>query len=286
MSPHVPTRSRRFRPAAAAALAVFALSLSLVTACGADTETIEPDDPAARLEAGAGAIGDVGGAPGGSIDPPAGPVRVGTTLEVTFHLDDDRAPGAWLGLIPAEHAPRDEPSNDAVDVAWVRLEPERSDAELALGAAPPGSYRLRIFSADDEAGTLLAESAPFEVVAWELLTDDTSVLTARLAVTVDGRELAAGSTLPSDAAFQVLYEVSQELPDKAWLGLVPASVTALDEDANDAADVQFEYVDGTSGTVEMVAPEAGDYVLRLFPCDEAVCSAIAQLGPFRSPGAP
>lgn len=64
----------------------------------------------------------------------------------------------------------------------------------------------------------------------------------------------------------VTYDIVGELKDGAWIGIIPASTAHGTEEDGDAADVDWQYLEGsTSGTMTFTAPdEAGDFDIRIY----------------------
>lgn len=64
----------------------------------------------------------------------------------------------------------------------------------------------------------------------------------------------------------VTYDVKGTLKDGAWIGIIPASTAHGTEADGDAADVDWQYLEGsTSGTMTFTAPEEnGDFNIRIY----------------------
>lgn len=64
----------------------------------------------------------------------------------------------------------------------------------------------------------------------------------------------------------VTYDIVETLGDGAWIGIVPSDTAHGSEEDGDAADVDWQYLNGsTSGTMTFSAPtEAGDYDIRAY----------------------
>jgi outer membrane protein OmpA-like peptidoglycan-associated protein len=74
--------------------------------------------------------------------------------------------------------------------------------------------------------------------------------------------------MPSDK-IELAFKVDQQLPERAWIGLVPSNIPHGSEDTNDQHDISYQYVgDKTSGTFTFDAPDkSGSYDLRLNDSD-------------------
>lgn len=253
------------RSARRAAFPLLSLLVLVVAACGGRDETAAPADengtaaPAAAPAAAPGA---------GGLTLAAESFRPGEPIAFSYRLDRPAAGSTWVGVIPAEVESSREADNDAADVTYEYVPEGSASGTLEIaGQAPPGRYRLRLFGGDDEDSPMLAESPIFEVRQWSWPEGQEPTLT------LSGDEVARGEELV------VRFELHEALPDQAWLAIVPATVTSRDEPANDDADVAYEYVSGTSGEHRFADLPAGEYVVRLFPCDEPACAAVAEAGP-------
>lgn len=237
-----------------------------VSGCGGRDDA-PPADEAGTATAPAGEA--AAAAPGsGGLTLAAESFRPGEPIRVDYRLEQPAAATTWVGLIPADVESTSEADNDAVDVTYEYVPEGSASGTLRLaGQAPTGRYRLRLFAGDDEGSPMLAETPVFEVREWSWPEGEGP----RLTLSAD--EIAAGDDL------EVSFELPEALPEQAWLAVVPATVTSRDEPANDDADVAYEYVSGTSGQIRFADLPPGEYVLRLFPCDDEACSAIAEVGP-------
>jgi len=79
-------------------------------------------------------------------------------------------------------------------------------------------------------------------------------------ITIDKTSYAAGEEIT------VTYDIVETLKDGAWMGLVPSDTKHGLETDGDAADVDWQYLDGsTSGTMTFDAPaDAGEYDVRVY----------------------
>ncbi|HEX2251665.1 MAG TPA: hypothetical protein VHQ65_00185 [Thermoanaerobaculia bacterium] len=260
-------------------LAAFAAAFLLLMAPACARDAADPAEEGA--ETGTGETRGEAAAPleAGEIQLAGDTFHPGQAMVVRFRLEQPAPQGAWLGLIPADVTATDEPSNDAADVTWTSLPEDTTQGTVELEAQRPGRYRVRLFSADDESGEMLSETPIFEVTPWARGDEARG---PRLVLRRDGEELTGA--VPLEAEYAVAFELPQELPESAWIGIVPVTVESMSEEANDAEDVDWAQVQGTSGQVKFIAAEPGEYVARLFPCDSAHCEGVAEAGPFRIGG--
>lgn len=238
----------------------------LSAACGRDDAAPPADE--AGTAAGAPAGAPAAAPESGGLTLAADAFRPGEPIPVDYRLEQPAAANTWVGLVPAEVESTAEADNDAVDVTYEYVPEGSASGTLRLaGQAAPGRYRLRLFAGDNSGSAMLAETPVFDVRPWSWPEGEGPRLTL------------SADEIATDEELTVAFELPEALPEQAWLAVVPATVTSLEEPDNDAEDVTYEYVRGTAGEVRFRDLPAGEYVVRLFPCDDAVCSAIAEAGP-------
>ena len=252
------------RPASALLLAAL---VALTAACGggADDDGVAPADEAGTAAAphAATALPESGG-----LTLQGESFRPGEEIPAAYRLEQPADGTTWVGLIPAEVESTDEAENDAADVTYEYVPEGSSSGTVRIaGQAPPGRYRLRLFAGDDPSAGMLSETPVFEVRPWEWPEGQ------GVRLSLSATELSAGEEL------RVTFEIPEALPEQAWIAVVPATLTSLEEPDNDSEDVAYEYVEGTSGEMRFADLPSGEYVVRLFPCDDPACAAIAQAGP-------
>lgn len=199
-------------------------------------------------------------------------LRVGQTLPVQYRIEQPSPGEAWVGLIPEHVSTTDSSSNDAEDVAYAYTV-DAQEAALNLDLPQAGRFRLRLFSATGAGGELLAESPLITVEQWP--QGDLASLTPPYMtinpVGVDKVEVQQGFAVP------VYFEVPDDYPSKAWIGVVPASVGSRLSVDNDALDVQYWFLDGRTKDSFIWHPDReGTFVYRLFPSDVPGCEFTAQ----------
>jgi len=91
-------------------------------------------------------------------------------------------------------------------------------------------------------------------------TTNVNVAEEATSITIDKTVYAIGEDIT------VTYNIIETLKDGAWVGIVPTDTEHGLESDGDAADVDWQYLDGsTSGTMTFTAPdEAGDYDIRAY----------------------
>lgn len=241
-------------------------AVALAAACGGGDEGAAPAEEAGTAAAAANAEAALPEAGGLTLETEGS--RPGEPIRVAYRLEQPAGGSTWVGLIPAEVEATDEAANDAADVTYEYVPDGSSSGTLTIaGQAPPGRYRLRLFAGDDAGSGMLSETPVFEVRPWRWPEGEGPTLTV------------ADDALDAGEELVVAFELPEALPEQAWLAVIPATVTSREEADNDAADVDYEYVRGTSGEVRFADLPSGDYVVRLFPCDDAPCAAVAEAGP-------
>ena len=171
----------------------------------------------------------------------------GVTLKVTFEVPGGLDKNAWIGIIPAAVPHGDEAVNDQHDVAYQYLAGATHGTFSFEAPMQPGAWDARL-NENDSGGRELA-SASFTVRAPD----------------VSGVQLSVDETsyLPGDSIV-VSFSGTGELPQQAWIGLIPSSVPHGDEAVNDQHDVQYEYLQQrAAGTVTFEAPAPGRWDVRL-----------------------
>lgn len=175
----------------------------------------------------------------------------GETVRLEFAGASGLASNAWVGIVPAHVPHGDESVNDRHDVAYQYLR-ERAAGTLEFTApTAPGAYDFRLHDTD---------SSGREVASVEFTVRAADAGSASL-------RMAKASLLPGES-FDVEFS-APNLPDNAWVGIVPAHVPHGDESVNDRHDVAYRYLRGaTSGTLSLVAPiEPGSWNVRLHDTD-------------------
>ncbi|THB63190.1 MAG: hypothetical protein D6E12_17460 [Desulfovibrio sp.] len=168
----------------------------------------------------------------------------GDTILVFFTAAPGLPQDAWVGLIPSETPHGDEATNDQYDLAYEYVSGRVEGEMYFVAPSTPGSYDIRL-NYSDGGGEELA-TVTFSV-------GDAASLTLDRTTFAPGESVTVYFTAPSD------------LPDNAWVGLIPSSTPHGDEATNDQHDLAYEYVSGrTSGSMTFSAPTTpGSYDFRL-----------------------
>ncbi|MFA6027430.1 MAG: hypothetical protein WC752_00700 [Patescibacteria group bacterium] len=92
------------------------------------------------------------------------------------------------------------------------------------------------------------------------VNSNTNTATEETSITTDSISYAAGDDIT------VTYDIKETIKDGAWIGIVPTETAHGSEEDGDAADVDWQYLNGsTSGTMTFSAPtEPGDYDIRAY----------------------
>ena len=92
--------------------------------------------------------------------------------------------------------------------------------------------------------------------------DDTTTESAAIAINLPKSSFKGNEGI--DFTF-----VAPELPDDAWVGIVPAEIPHGDEAVNDEHETSFKYLEGrTRGAFTLPSPGAGQWTLRLHDTDD------------------
>ncbi|MFH1766516.1 MAG: hypothetical protein ABH826_00265, partial [Patescibacteria group bacterium] len=173
----------------------------------------------------------------------------GEMITVSFTALEDYDTYAWVGVIPADLEHGDEALNDQYDLEYKYLRNETEGTLTFTAPAQPGSYDLRMHSADSDG----------EEVTYVGFTVTESTNLVEPTLSLAKTTFAAGETITVTFTAPATYDSS------AWVGLVPSNIAHGNEATNDENDLEFEYLNSqTSGTLTFTAPdEAGSYDLRL-----------------------
>jgi len=197
--------------------------------------------------------------------------RIGEPIKVEYKVKPAAEGRPWIGLVPNSVKATDSGSNDAEDVTYAYVEPaQQGTVELI----PPktGEFYIRLFDGDNAQGQCQGESPVISVRDWEQGSREAN---RPPLLTVTGEQPPSPVKVKAGATITVNYELPEAYPDRAWIGLIPASEKSWGEGANDAVDVTYAYIPkgATLGSVDLVVEKPGQYVVRLFPCDigEASC---------------
>lgn len=105
-------------------------------------------------------------------------------------------------------------------------------------------------------------------------TETNSTPTAKSTPVVEEEDTDATITLtastyqPGDDVV-ISFNMVEEPTLSTWIGIVPSDTAHDDEEAADAADVDYEYIGAKQGIVTLTAPsEAGEYEVRIYSSDE------------------
>ena len=174
----------------------------------------------------------------------------GELITCYFTASADLPQNAWIGLIPSATPHGDEAVNDQYD-QWYEYLSGRTDGYVQAPApTTPGSYDFRLNSSDI-GGAELA-SVTFTVGGQVMGAPGSSL-------TLDRTSFAPGETITLN------FTAAPDLPQNAWVGLIPSATPHGDEAVNDQYDTAYEYVSGrASGQMTFAAPTTpGSYDFRL-----------------------
>lgn len=209
--------------------------------------------------------------------------HIGQTIQIQYKVKRGATGKPWVGLIPIQVTAQDEGTNDASDIGYVYIEDKQADTgTVELPAAKQGDYYIRLFGSDADAKALLqGQTKTIAIRDWP---QGNLVGPTKPYIMIEGEKPAAPKQMPEPLKFKVgavlkgTYELAEAYPKTAWIGLIPWSVTNRGGEKNDAADVAYKYLDegALSGSFEFPLEKAGEYVIRLFPCNEGDPNATFQ----------
>ena len=174
-------------------------------------------------------------------------------LREKFVVDFNASPywpkDAWIGLIPASVPHGSEKVNDEKDLSHQYLDGRSKGSMTFSTPAEPGSYDLRMFDTDN--GGVEITSVSFKAVI------------PRGTLRLDGQIFAPKIEMA------VHFTTSPNLPDNAWVGIIPSNIPHGSEKVNDANDLTYQYLRGkTKGTLIFRAPKTtGAYDFRMHDSD-------------------
>lgn len=173
----------------------------------------------------------------------------GEQMTITYEIVEDIDDTAWIGIIPADTEHGREEDADAVDISYQYFYGEKSGTITMYAPDDEGEYDVRIYDSDSVTGKELAYKT-FFVEASESELENS--------VELDSDEYEPGETI------YVYYTTDGTFEDFAWVGIIPSNIAHGDEGLNDQHDIEYQYIEGTSGTVTLTAPdEPGEYDVRM-----------------------
>ncbi len=155
---------------------------------------------------------------------------------------------AWIGLIPALVPHGSEKVNDERDLAYKYLDGRARGSITFSTPTEPGNYDLRMFDRDNGS---------------EITSVSFKAIIPKGTLRLDGQTFAPGTEIA------VHFTASPNLPDKAWVGIIPSNIPHGSEKVNDANDLAYQYLAGkTKGTLIFRAPKTtGTYDFRMHNSD-------------------
>ncbi len=179
-------------------------------------------------------------------------VLPGDAIKVKVSIAGKLPDDAWLGIVPSGVPHGSEATNDANDTTYEYLHGRTNDTITLATPGQAGSYDVRLNDSDDNGVEIASQS--FTVDA----------LNGKVTLKLSGTRFIPGE------AVRVDFTVDGDLPDNAWVGIVPSSVPHGSEATNDQHDVDYEYLHRrASGTLALRAPaDGGKYDVRANDSDD------------------
>jgi outer membrane protein OmpA-like peptidoglycan-associated protein len=180
-------------------------------------------------------------------------VAPGEAIEVKYSTGGLTDQHGWIGVIPSSTPHGSANVNDTVDVDYqYTSQPEGTMTFRAPLKAGSWDFRMNQAGGGDVDKELA--SVTFQVVAVEYKTK----LQPNKTTFTPGEEIT------------LTFSVQSQLPQHAWIGVIPSNIEHGSEQINDQHDVDYQYVSEKSGTLKFKAPEkAGKWDFRLNDSDSA-----------------
>jgi hypothetical protein len=193
--------------------------------------------------------------------------RRGEHVKLHYTWNPALGNNAWVGLFK-NLDPLDGTENpDNYDIVYDFIQEETSGVWVFDAPEEIGWYRAAIISGVEN------EWNPFCTVSMQVTLDGKRPLPIadkKNPVVLGASKLRVGDELT------IAYAIDYGVRDSAWIGIMPASVTSLNEQDNDNADVDYRHVQpGETWYWTLYVPDSpGMYVVRLFPASDSNAYAV------------
>jgi hypothetical protein len=179
--------------------------------------------------------------------------RPGESITLQFNTSSALPDNAWIGIIPSSVPHGSEAVNDQNDIAYQYLKKQASGSLTFTAPDKSGNYDFRLNDTDSNGKELASVS--FTVGAMQ--AGGSAELTLGITAVTAGSKITVSFTAPAN------------LPDNAWIGIIPSSVPHGNEAVNDQNDIAYQYLQGkTSGAMTFTAPTVpGSYDFRMHDTD-------------------
>ena len=180
-------------------------------------------------------------------------VKPKTKLKIYAELSGEIPDDAWISYVPSNVA-HTEPDSDRYNGNYKRLKEIEDGGYEIVTPNAEGNYDIRVF--DGDYGTAY-EVAHLPIYLTESEEPDGMIC-----------DLEVGSPVLRGDAVQVKVSVTGTVPNRAWIGIVPANVEHT-EDESDKYDLAWKWVNSIeNGETTLNANAApGDYEIRVFDGD-------------------
>lgn len=172
-------------------------------------------------------------------------------IKVTFTAPASFESNAWIGIIPSEVQHGNEAENDRYDLVYQYLEKRTSGTLIFKAPDRAGSYDLRMHDTDNNGREVAYASFTVKIL------DLNPTLKINKSVFSPGEKIT------------VSFTASANLPEDAWIGIIPSDIPHGSEAENDAHDIVYGYMQKrAAGTMTFDAPdEPGKYDVRMHDTD-------------------
>jgi len=179
----------------------------------------------------------------------------GEEIRVHFIASPSFPANAWVGIIPSNIRHGSEPVNDQHDIAYQYLNKRTRGTLIFKAPAAPGSYDFRMNDLDYMGKEVCFVTFRVEKGVQKGYRD--SHASAKLSL--DKYSFRPGEKI------RVKFTAPSNLPDNAWIGIVPSHISHGSERVNDQHDISYQYIKGrTNGVMIFTAPsKPGAYDFRM-----------------------
>ncbi len=182
----------------------------------------------------------------------------GEEIEVRFTAPHDFNANAWVGIIPSDVPHGSEALNDRHDIAYQYLNKRTRGTLIFRAPSRPGSYDFRMNSSDNRGREVCYVTFQVEP---ERRHGYGRAHQAELYL--EKNHYRPGETI------RLNFKAPGNLPDNAWIGIIPSYIPHGSEARNDRNDITFQYIRGrTQGVMTFTAPrKPGSYDFRMHDSD-------------------
>jgi O-acetylhomoserine/O-acetylserine sulfhydrylase-like pyridoxal-dependent enzyme len=175
--------------------------------------------------------------------------KEGESIAVHFEAPSTFPGNAWVGIVPSNIPHGQESVNDQHDLAYQYLSKKTSGTLTFKAPSKPGQYDFRMNDSDSSGKEVAHVTFYVGKVSASLRLEKYS--------------------FKANAEIKVHFDAPANLPDNAWVGIIPSNIAHGSESENDSHDLTYQYLKKrTSGTLTFKAPaNPGKYDFRMNSTD-------------------